>query len=145
MHILNSQQEYVQLAYHVETLPLQDIKIQHEQAALYKTERYVVYNDRICIGIVEYGYESPRQQLPWINLLCIDTAFSGKGYAKKVFEYIEQNMYKMGATEVLLAVHATNKKALQFWRHLGFYEFEERRVDRDTLISCKKKLVTVDA
>lgn len=138
--ILNSQPQYVNIAYKQSSLSEQDIITQHDEADEYKTSRFLVVDEDKVIGLVDYGFSSPRQQLPWINLLCIDAKFNYLGYGKKVFQLIEQNMYTEGARELLIAVHKQNERARAFWTSLGFQAFEERDVQGDMLISLQKTL-----
>lgn len=145
LEILNSQPQYIEIAYHKKALTLDDIKEQHAEARAFQTMRFLVFDHAQCIGLVEYGMYSPRQQLPWINLLCIDAQFNRQGYAKKVLQLVEQNMYNDGAEHILLAVHETNEMAQSFWERAGFIAFEKRIVEGDRLISYKKTLTSNNA
>lgn len=123
LQVLNSQLDYMEIAYKKRMLSIDDIRQQHSEAAEYDTQRYLVMDDEQVLALVDYGYSSPLQQLPWINLLCLHADYARKGYAKKVYELVEQNMYKDGVSEILLAVHANNKHAQQFWEKMQFVVF----------------------
>jgi len=41
---------------------------------------------------------------------------------------------------IQIAVHSTNKKALNFWTSLGFIKFDERTYEGKVLFSLEKKL-----
>jgi hypothetical protein len=66
-------------------LTLDDIRQQHDESVRLGTERFLAVDNTTVVGLVEYGFHSPRQQLPWINLLCINSEFNRQGYAKEGF------------------------------------------------------------
>ncbi|WP_431803201.1 GNAT family N-acetyltransferase [Halobacillus andaensis] len=83
---------------------------------------------------------SPRANKPWLSLLVIDKGYQGSGYAKKSHLKYEALMKENGVKNIQIAVHAINKRALNFWTSLGFNKYDERIFEGKRLYSFEKKL-----
>lgn len=57
-----------------------------------------------------------------LETLVVTKAAEGKGVAKALMQAAEENAQAHGATSMSLHVIATNKRARQVYKHLGYYE-----------------------
>ncbi|WP_246118814.1 GNAT family N-acetyltransferase [Alkalibacillus haloalkaliphilus] len=138
--IFNSNPEYNYIAFDKRYLEANDILYQYEEAVELKTNRYLISLDEEPIGIIEYGMLSPRAHKPWLSLLLIDKEYQGLGYAKESYFLYEDLMRDKGVKSIQIAVHAINKKALDFWIPLGFEKYDERIYEQKLYYSFEKKL-----
>ncbi|WP_042148630.1 GNAT family N-acetyltransferase [Paucisalibacillus sp. EB02] len=138
--IFNSNIEYNQIAYDKKYLVTKDIELQYEEAATMKLERYIVQLDSKDIGIIEYGMSSPRAGRPWLSLLIIDKKYQGLGYARDTYIKYENIMRNNQVDIIQIAVHATNSKALEFWKSVGFSKYDERYFEEKYFYSMEKRL-----
>ena len=138
--IMNSNIEYNLIAYDKQVLRNEDILETFKEADELQVERYLVKKDGDYIAILDYGMSSPRHQKPWLSLLAIHKKYQGLGYAKKIYMTYEELMKDQQVNCIQIAVHSTNKKALNFWTSLGFIKFDERTYEGKVLISFEKTL-----
>ena len=75
-------------------------------------------NDKVA-GFITY-YQ-PNLTTGSIELLAIDKEYRGKGYGKKLIEYVINECTAKGLEKVQLYVYPTNQHALAIYKHLGFY------------------------
>ena len=137
--IMNSNRDYNVIAYDKEQLNDEDILEVFQEAKELQIERYLVKKDDEYIGIVDYGMSSPRHQKPWLSLLAVHKRYQGLGYAKKIYSDYEKAMKSRQVNCIQIAVHSTNKKALQFWTSLEFRKFSERVYEGKILYSLEKR------
>ncbi|MEN2768886.1 GNAT family N-acetyltransferase [Ornithinibacillus xuwenensis] len=138
--IFNSNTEYNSIAFNKKHLENKDILDQYSESEKLKTERYLVSKDESIIGILEYGMSSPRAKKPWLSLLIIDNRYQGQGYAKETYYAYENLMKDKQVESIQIAVHAINKKALNFWTTLGFEKYDERLFEGNHYYSLEKQL-----
>lgn len=138
--IMNSNQEYNLIAYDKKILGNEDILDIHEETEELQIERYLVKKGGDFIAILDYGMSSPRHQKPWISLLAVHKKYQGLGYAKKIYMLYEELMRSQQVNCIHIAVHSTNKSALNFWISLGFIQFDERIYEDKVLLSFEKIL-----
>lgn len=72
------------------------------------------------VGVVEILRDYPHSGVWYVGLLLLSPELRGNGYGKKLWEAIEQQIEKMGASEVKLIVQEQNPKARKFWERMGF-------------------------
>jgi RimJ/RimL family protein N-acetyltransferase len=138
--IFNSNTEYNLLAFDKKQLTNEDILNQYTESEELKTTRFLVRKNDSLIGIIEYGMSSPRANKPWLSLLIIDQQYQGQGYAKETFLAYEKQMKSKQVKSIQIAVHAINKKALTFWKSLGFEKYDERVYEDKLFYSFEKQL-----
>ncbi|MFJ7919763.1 GNAT family N-acetyltransferase [Lysinibacillus fusiformis] len=138
--IMNSNQEYNLIAYDKKVLGDEDILEIHEETAELQIERYLVKKGDDFIAILDYGMSSPRHQKPWISLLAVHKKYQGLGYAKKIYMLYEERMRSRKVNCIHIAVHSTNKNAVNFWSSLGFIQFDERIYEDQVILSFEKIL-----
>ncbi|RLL48419.1 GNAT family N-acetyltransferase [Oceanobacillus piezotolerans] len=138
--IMNSNMEYNKIAYGKQVLRNEDILEIYKEAKELKIERYLVKKDDEYIGILDYGMSSPRHNKPWLSLLAIHKKHQGLGYAKNIYITYEELMKDKQVNCIQIAVHSTNKKALDFWSSLGFVKFNERIYEGKLYFSFEKQL-----
>ena len=85
------------------------------------------------IGTVMAGYEGHRG---WVNYLAVAPAFRGRGFARALMEYVEQELVARGCPKLSLLVRNTNREAIDFYRHLGYAD--------DESVSLGKRLIADD-
>jgi len=71
------------------------------------------------IGSVMIGYEGHRG---WINYLAVAPEYQRRGYGKRLIKKSIDELRKLGCLKINLQVRNTNRKAVDFYRHLGFKE-----------------------
>ncbi len=65
----------------------------------------------------------------------------GQGIGTMLMEVVEKEARRRGFTEMTLGVEEDNKKATQFYQHLGYKEFMREKGDEgETIIGMKKEL-----
>ncbi len=138
--IMNSNQEYNLIAYDKKVLRNEDILDIHEETEELQIERYLVKKGDDFIAILDYGMSSPRHRKPWISLLAVHKKYQGLGYAKKIYMLYEELMKSQQVNCINIAVHSTNKSAVNFWTSLGFIQFDERIYEDKVLLSFEKVL-----
>ena len=72
------------------------------------------------VGVVDILRDYPHSGVWYVGLLLLSPELRGNGYGKKLWEAIEQQIEKMGASEVKLIVQEQNPKARKFWERVGF-------------------------
>lgn len=138
--IMNSNQEYNLIAYDKKVLGNEDILEIHEETEELQIERYLVKKGDDFIAILDYGMSSPRHQKPWISLLAVHKKYQGLGYAKKIYMLYEERMRSQQINCIHIAVHSTNKNAVNFWSSLSFIQFDERIYEDKVILSFEKVL-----
>lgn len=76
------------------------------------------------------GYEGHRG---WVNYLAVAPAFRGRGFARALMQQIEALLLARGCPKVSLLVRASNRPAIDFYRHLGYVQ--------DEAVSLGKRLI----
>ncbi|QTM99746.1 GNAT family N-acetyltransferase [Sediminibacillus dalangtanensis] len=138
--IINSQQEYNLIAYGKRILDDNDLFNQYREAQKLKISRYLARYEKSYIGILDFGMTSPRQKKPWISLFLIEEDFQSTGIAEKTYLAFEEMLIEKQAGCIQIAVHAENKRALQFWKKVGFTPFDERIYEGKRMYSMEKHL-----
>jgi RimJ/RimL family protein N-acetyltransferase len=138
--IFNSNTEYNLIAFDKKQLSNKDLLDQYKESEGLKTKRFLVRKDESFIGIIEYGMSSPRANKPWLSLLIIDNQYQGQGYAKETYYTYEEQMKSNEVNSIQIAVHAVNKKALTFWKSLGYEQYDERVYEDKLFYSFEKQL-----
>lgn len=78
----------------------------------------VLKDDGSLIGFITY-YQADNTT-GHIELLAIDKQYKGLGYGKKLVNYVQNWLAKLGCKYIQLYVYTTNNHAIQFYKHLGF-------------------------
>ncbi|MCP9944301.1 GNAT family N-acetyltransferase [Streptomyces somaliensis] len=94
------------------------------------------------IGIVVTlaHHPDPDDPDPWIGLLMVHGRDHRMGFGRELAEIVEKRFRALGRRGVKLAVLDGNRRALLFWRSLGYEEVgrrRDRRRDRDCLVLRK--------
>lgn len=96
--------------------PVQDIQRKME----FQPDLFLVALVRdSVIGSVMIGYEGHRG---WINYLAVAPEYQRRGYGKRLIKKSIDELRKLGCLKINLQVRNTNRKAVDFYRHLGFKE-----------------------
>ncbi|MFG3498655.1 GNAT family N-acetyltransferase [Streptomyces sp. NPDC047928] len=94
----------------------------------------------IGISVTLGHHPDPDDQDPWIGLLMVHARDHRMGFGRELAEIVEKRFRERGRTGVKLAVLDNNRKAIAFWRTLGYREFDRRRdlrLGRDCLVMRK--------
>lgn len=71
-----------------------------------------------------------KRRTAYMEDLCVDESFRGKGVGKKIFMYVKERAKEMGAERLDLMVWAFNKNAMKFYEDMGMrpqrYIYEEK-------------------
>ncbi|WP_374982566.1 GNAT family N-acetyltransferase [Streptomyces fradiae] len=94
----------------------------------------------IGIAVTLAHHPDPDDPDPWIGLLMVHSRDHRMGFGRELTEIVEKRFRALGRTGVRLAVLDNNRKALSFWRSLGYAEFARRRdlrLGRDCVVLRK--------
>jgi ribosomal protein S18 acetylase RimI-like enzyme len=86
--------------------------------------------DQAVMASVMAGYEGHRG---WVNYLAVAPRFRGRGHARALMQHVEALLLQRGCPKVSLMVRSSNRKALEFYRHLGYAQ--------DESVSLGKRLI----
>jgi len=75
------------------------------------------------------GYDGHRG---WIYYLMVDPELQGRGYGKQIMRKAEELLNEAGCPKINLQVRTTNKRALGFYKSIGY--------DLDEVFSMGKRL-----
>ncbi|MEU7566654.1 GNAT family N-acetyltransferase [Streptomyces fradiae] len=81
----------------------------------------------IGIAVTLAHHPDPDDPDPWIGLLMVHGRDHRMGFGRELTEIVEKRFRALGRTGVKLAVLDNNRKALSFWRTLGYAEVARRR------------------
>ena len=76
------------------------------------------------------GYDGHRG---WVNYLAVAPAYRGRGYARQIMDYLEQQLIELGCPKINLQVRNDNVAALEFYGALGY--------KADQAVSLGKRLI----
>jgi GNAT superfamily N-acetyltransferase len=68
----------------------------------------------------------PDPEIAYLGLLLLSESFQGRGWGAEALRFAEQAARDWGCTKIRIAVIATNRSGLGFWKHCGFTELERR-------------------
>jgi ribosomal protein S18 acetylase RimI-like enzyme len=86
--------------------------------------------DGAVVASVMAGYEGHRG---WVNYLAVAPRMRGRGFGRALMQHVEAALWQRGCPKVNLQVRASNREALEFYRHLGYAQ--------DESISLGKRLI----
>ena len=78
---------------------------------------YILLLNGIPIGLLRYNLF--WDNTPFCTMLCIDRAYQGKGYGKRLMEFWENDMKQQGYG-MLLTSTQVDESAQHFYRKLGY-------------------------
>ncbi len=81
------------------------------------------------VATVMGGYEGHRG---WINYLAVSPQHQGRGYARKIMEFVERRIRLKSCPKINLMVRASNTEAVAFYQAFGY--------DIETSIALGKRL-----
>lgn len=84
--------------------------------------------------------EDPDDPDPWIGLLMVHARDHRMGFGRELTEIVEKRFRALGRTGIKLAVLDNNRKAIAFWRALGYHEIARRKdlqLGRDCIVMRK--------
>jgi len=73
-----------------------------------------------------------RKYTSWIYYLMVDPELQGRGYGKQIMRKAEELLNEAGCPKINLQVRTTNKRALGFYKSIGY--------DLDEVFSMGKRL-----
>jgi len=91
---------------------------------------YVGLLDGRLVASVMAGYEGHRG---WINYLAVKPEYQKKGIGRKMMQYAERELLRLGCPKINLQVRTGNKDVIEFYDRIG-YSAEDR-------ISMGKRLI----
>ncbi|KUH36554.1 MULTISPECIES: GNAT family N-acetyltransferase [Streptomyces] len=89
----------------------------------------------IGVAVTLAHHPDPDDPDPWIGLLMVHARDHRMGFGRELAEIVEKRFRERGRTGVKLAVLAGNRRALTFWRAIGYQEVARRR-DRERGRDC---------
>lgn len=76
--------------------------------------------DNKVVGIL-FAIPNSHEEYLWIHQWAVDPKFRGSGYGNSLMEEFEKKIFKKDKYNCIrFAVNPTNKKALKFYKKLGF-------------------------
>jgi len=99
---------------------------------------YQIYQGKQMIGYLDYlvAYRYSMQhdnRYVWIGLFLIDEMFQNQGYGERIiqdFKYQWQGTYEY----IQLGCIRYNHKGLAFWKKMGFYPIDEKKMGDTPLV-----------
>lgn len=82
----------------------------------------ILMNDNVPIGYAHIDYDDNKY---WFGI-CILSNFQGKGYGKKIMEYIFNHEKIKNIDKIYLTVDKINTIAIKLYEKIGFYIIEEK-------------------
>lgn len=79
----------------------------------------VMYEKEQLVGFVTYLKEPDEDKLGYIGVLCVDERYRSKGYGKRLFCLVRDQMWQVGAEKIEWQVSKNNMRAVQFYKKLG--------------------------
>ncbi|WP_228974328.1 GNAT family N-acetyltransferase [Streptomyces sp. DH12] len=73
------------------------------------------------------GPDGPEASDPWIGLLMVHARDHRMGFGRELAEIVEKRYRERGRAGVRLSVLAGDRRALTFWRAIGYREVDRRR------------------
>ncbi len=86
--------------------------------------------DENIIATAMFGYEGHRG---WLNYLAVLPNHQGKGYAKQLLAYGEEQLKELGCPKLSLQIRNENQNAMRFYESLGYR--------MDAAVSYGKRLI----
>ena len=97
----------------------------------------VLENDGELVGSVMVGYEGHRG---WVNYLAVHPGHQRQGLGRLLMTEAERRLRELGCAKVNLQIRASNKAAVEFYRHIGYTVDDVismgRRIQDDGPPSC---------
>ena len=72
-------------------------------------------------GVLGFYANDKKNKTAFLSILGILPHLQGKGCGKKLIELMISNCIEVGMTTISLRVHLENKKAIYFYKKIGFY------------------------
>ncbi len=85
-------------------------------------------NDNM-VSIVDIVKDYPDKNISFIGLMMIDPFMRRKGIGEMIINRIAEWLSHSGVKEIQLGVVRQNKKALKFWKKVGFVEIGEKTME----------------
>jgi GNAT superfamily N-acetyltransferase len=125
LDIMNSNPAYNIISKDREKIDEEDIRNEYLECKRLNTERLLVKQNDAYIGLIDYCFENPSDNLTWISLFVIHQKYQGNGTATFVYQSFENMIKQMNKKILRLAVHKQNERGLRFWSKLGYKIFKE--------------------
>ncbi len=110
--------------------PWNDSRRDIERKLAHDPEHLLVLVDGgTVVGSAMVGYDGHRG---WINYLAVHPDHRGRGCGRHLMDAAEAILRGMGCAKINLQVRTSNRRAVEFYRHLGFAE--------DAAVSLGKRL-----
>jgi ribosomal protein S18 acetylase RimI-like enzyme len=77
----------------------------------------VLHDDGELVGSVMVGYDGHRG---WINYLAVHPDHQRQGLGRLLVGEAESRLRELGCAKVNLQIRASNKLAIEFYRHVGY-------------------------
>ncbi len=85
-----------------------------------ESDSFLIKNNGIYIGVIDFLHKNPNDGFPWIGLLMIHGKFRSKGYGARIYHSLEEKLKALKYDAVRLGVLQENMKAKEFWARQGF-------------------------
>lgn len=96
-----------------------------------KNKKYIgIWKHRKIIAILDFLMGYPDKKCCWIGLLLVDAKWHGKGTGTEIINAFVKASILSGYSHIQLGVLDTNKKAIAFWKRLGFLEIRKSNIKR---------------
>ena len=103
----------------IELISLYDKHINHNELAISINLKriYLIFDENSFIGWLRYNLF--WDEIPFINMLYILTAYQGQKYGTKLLTYFENKMKNEGYSKILVSTQE-NETAQYFYQKLGY-------------------------
>ncbi len=100
----------------------------------------VFYKKGICVAILDFISDYPKEKTGFIGLYMLNGTLHGKGIGKKLFRHLAAAAKETGMERLRLGCYEANEIGLRFWKSRGFSVKEERDRTEGRLFLLEKEL-----
>ena len=117
LHVKNRPDLYVELEHPLSKTEFEEQVQNNNLISVVAEEKGVVIG--LCIVTIRNKSGMVNKKIAYMDDLCVDEKFRGKGIGKELFSYVSNIVKEKGANRLDLMVWSFNKNALNFYEELG--------------------------
>ena len=106
------------------------------------SQKYVLgfYDNKKLIAFMDLIVGYPTHKSGMIGLFIVEPSLQGQGIGRKIIEKILEVQKSLGLENCEIGVIDNNIEGINFWKKMGFVDYDTKTQDNLTLIKMQKKL-----
>ena len=106
------------------------------------SQKYVLgfYANKKLIAFMDLIVGYPTRKSGMIGLFMVEPSLQGQGIGRKIIEKILEVLKSLGFENCEIGVIENNVEGLEFWKKMGFVDYDTKTQDNLILIKMQKKL-----